>query len=78
MTIPGFTSTGSKRSDALFGVSGDGPRQMVRAEGCRIWDADGNEYLDMSMALGAAHTDSVIATVIERLDAALGAASRKC
>ncbi len=53
MTIPGFTSTGSKRSDALFGMSGDGPRQMVRAEGCRIWDVDGNEYLDMSMALGA-------------------------
>jgi glutamate-1-semialdehyde aminotransferase len=26
---------------------------MVRAEGCRVWDADGREYLDTIMALGA-------------------------
>jgi len=60
--VPGFTSTGSKRPDALFGVtppgedSGGGasaPERMVRASGCRVWDADGREYVDYVMALGA-------------------------
>jgi glutamate-1-semialdehyde 2,1-aminomutase len=47
--VPGFTSTGSKRPDALFGS----PSQMTRAAGCRVWDRDGREYLDYVMALGA-------------------------
>src|SRR5207247_40261 len=29
------------------------PRRMTRARGCRVWDADGREYLDYVMALGA-------------------------
>ena len=53
MTIPGFTSTGSKRPSALFGRAGVGPQQCVRSEGCRVWDAEGREYLDLVMALGA-------------------------
>ena len=53
--IPGFTSTGSKRPDALFGAGDEPgvPRRMTRARGCRVWDADGREYLDYVMALGA-------------------------
>jgi glutamate-1-semialdehyde 2,1-aminomutase len=51
--IPGFTSTGSKRPDALFGNGHDVPRRMVRAKGCRVWAEDGREYLDTTMALGA-------------------------
>jgi glutamate-1-semialdehyde 2,1-aminomutase len=47
--VPGFTSTGSKRPDALFGS----PARMTRASGCRVWDEDGREYLDFVMALGA-------------------------
>ena len=53
--VPGFTSTGSKRPEALFG-SGDDPAlpaQMVRAAGARVWDTGGREYLDYVMALGA-------------------------
>ncbi len=54
--VAGFTSTGSKRLEALFGGR-DGawtpPARMVRAEGCRVWDAAGREYLDLVMALGA-------------------------
>ncbi len=53
--VPGFTSTGSKRPEALFGP-GDGPavpERMVRAAGCRVWDAAGREYVDYIMALGA-------------------------
>lgn len=50
--IPGQTSTGSKRAEALFGGL-PGPRVMVRSEGCRVWDDEGRVYLDMGMALGA-------------------------
>jgi glutamate-1-semialdehyde 2,1-aminomutase len=52
--VAGFTSTGSKRPDALFGGSAaDLPRTMARSSGCRVWDAEGREYLDFIMALGA-------------------------
>jgi glutamate-1-semialdehyde 2,1-aminomutase len=53
--VAGFTSTGSKRPEALFGADTDWtpPGRMVRSEGCRVWDADGREYLDLIMALGA-------------------------
>jgi glutamate-1-semialdehyde 2,1-aminomutase len=54
--VPGFTSTGSKRPDALFGSEGEGPPvpdRVARAAGCRVWDAAGREYVDYVMALGA-------------------------
>ena len=53
--VPGFTSTGSKRPDALFGSGEDAtlPTQMTHAAGARVWDAQGREYLDYVMALGA-------------------------
>jgi len=53
--IPGFTSTGSKRPDALFGAeAGPGtPRLTARASGCRVWDERGREYVDYLMGLGA-------------------------
>jgi glutamate-1-semialdehyde 2,1-aminomutase len=53
--VPGFTSTGSKRPEALFGSSDAAgvPRLMTRALGARVWDAEDREYLDYIMALGA-------------------------
>jgi glutamate-1-semialdehyde 2,1-aminomutase len=52
--VAGVTSTGSKRPEALFGgVSPGVPRAMVRSQGCRVWDVEGREYLDLIMALGA-------------------------
>jgi glutamate-1-semialdehyde 2,1-aminomutase len=53
--VPGFTSTGSKRPEALFGVGDDPtlPSRMARAAGARVWDTEGREYLDYVMALGA-------------------------
>ena len=53
--VPGFTSTGSKRPDALFGTPADAalPRRLARASGCRVWDEGGREYTDFVMALGA-------------------------
>jgi glutamate-1-semialdehyde 2,1-aminomutase len=52
--VAGFTSTGSKRREALFGEEpGDAPRRMSRSAGCRVWDEQGREYVDYIMALGA-------------------------
>jgi len=53
--VPGFTSTGSKRPEALFGAAADDelPSRLARADGARVWDETGREYLDYVMALGA-------------------------
>ena len=54
--LPGFTSTASKRPDALFGGAAADtglPDRMTRSAGCRVWDAQGREYVDYVMALGA-------------------------
>jgi glutamate-1-semialdehyde aminotransferase len=53
--IPGFTSTGSKRPESLYGVAQPegAPLRMVRASGCQVVAADGRQYTDFIMALGA-------------------------
>ncbi|MEO8295491.1 MAG: aminotransferase class III-fold pyridoxal phosphate-dependent enzyme [Gemmatimonadota bacterium] len=53
--IPGFSSTGSKRPDALYGPEWDPdlPVRMIRSSGCRVWDEEGREYVDFIMGLGA-------------------------
>ena len=59
MTIPGFTSTGSKRPEALFGIAASSalaaslPIRLSSSQGARIRDDQGREYLDFVMALGA-------------------------
>ena len=53
MNVAGFTSTGSKRPEALFGEEGPDAIRMTRSAGCRVWDEQGREYLDFIMALGA-------------------------
>jgi glutamate-1-semialdehyde 2,1-aminomutase len=54
--IPGFTSTGSKRPDAMFGaLAGERglPLRMIRSRGCRVEDDAGRAYVDYVMGLGA-------------------------
>lgn len=55
MRIPGFTSTGSKRPEALFGAGAPVglPVRLARAAGAEVWDTEGRRYLDFIMALGA-------------------------
>lgn len=57
MRIPGFTSTGSKRPEALFGTlaapDAAVPLRMSRADRCTVWDEAGRRYVDFVMALGA-------------------------
>lgn len=48
--IPLGTQTHSKAPrEALRGVE---PCYLVRGDGCRVWDADGNEYIDFRNGLG--------------------------
>lgn len=53
--IPGFTSTGSKRPESLYGAAhpADVPLRMVSASGCQVTAEDGRVYTDFIMALGA-------------------------
>ena len=52
--IAGFTSTGSKRPDILFGSQEpELPSRMTRSSGCRVWDENGREYIDYIMGLGS-------------------------
>lgn len=55
MRIPGFTSTGSKRPEALFGAGAPVglPVRLARSAGAEVWDVEGRRYLDFVMALGA-------------------------
>ncbi len=55
MRIPGFTSTGSKRPEALFGAGAPRglPVRLARALGAEVWDSEGRGYLDFIMGLGA-------------------------
>jgi len=49
--IPAGTQTLSKGPSQF--VDGFGPKYLVRGEGSHVWDADGNEFIDYPMALGA-------------------------
>lgn len=54
MSVAGFTSTGSKHPELLFGtVSADTPVRMLSSHGCTVVGTDGRTYLDFLMALGA-------------------------
>lgn len=46
--ISGGTGTLSKRAT----LEGDEPAYIVRGKGCRVWDMDGNEYIDYRNSLG--------------------------
>ncbi len=49
--IPGGSQTFSKGPTQF--VQGASPSFLARGQGCRVWDVDGNSYLDTAMALGS-------------------------
>jgi glutamate-1-semialdehyde 2,1-aminomutase len=52
--VAGFTSTGSKRPEILFGpLAPDLPARMVRSSGYRVWDENDREFIDYIMGLGS-------------------------
>lgn len=69
--IPGFSSTGSKRPEALFGGLPGVPLRMTRSLGCRMWDLGGREYLDTIMALGAVALGYAHPSVVRAAEAAV-------
>ena len=48
--IPACTQTLAKGPTQF--VQGVAPNFAIRGKGCRVWDADGNEYVDLSMGVG--------------------------
>ncbi len=48
--IPGGSQTNSKRPQGF--APGVFPIYVERGEGCRVWDVDGNSYIDYILALG--------------------------
>jgi len=48
--IPGGSQTNSKRPSAY--APGAYPIYADRSQGCRVWDVDGNEYVDYVLGLG--------------------------
>jgi glutamate-1-semialdehyde 2,1-aminomutase len=52
--LPTGASTGSKRAEALYGrADAEAPTHFVGARGCHVTAADGEQYLDCTMALGS-------------------------
>jgi glutamate-1-semialdehyde aminotransferase len=65
--IPCGTQTLSKAPSQF--VRGVYPTYLVRGRGCRVWDADGHEYVDYPMALGAillGHAHPAVAEAVAR------------
>ena len=71
MTVPGFTSTLSKRPEDLFGTVHDVPVRMIRAAGCTVWDDRGRDYVDLVMGLGAVALGYGHPAVVEAAERAL-------
>jgi len=60
LVTPGSTDIAARYRSALMGTFGTPQRVLVRGDGCEVWDADGNRYLDLLAgiavnALGHAH-----------------------
>lgn len=48
--IPSVTQTLAKGPTQY--VNGSSPKYLVKGKGSRVWDADGNEYIDYNMGIG--------------------------
>lgn len=76
--IPGGSSTGSKRPDALYGTRANDaamPTHFERASGCMLWAPDGRRFVDCSMALGAVGIGYADDAVTRAVSAAASAGS---
>lgn len=69
--IPAGTQTLAKGPSQY--VDGVAPKYLARGKGCRVWDVDGNEFVDLTMAVGPvvlgyghASVDRAIAEQLER------------
>jgi glutamate-1-semialdehyde aminotransferase len=74
--IPGGAHTYSRGDDQF---PSQAPAAIVRGKGGRVWDLDGNEYVDCSMALGSVSLGHAYEPVLEavRAQLELGAAFQR-
>jgi glutamate-1-semialdehyde aminotransferase len=72
--MPTGASTGSKRPEALYG-RGDavGPTHFSQAIGSRVFDVEGNEYWDCTMALGSVAIGYAETTIVRAVVDAVAA-----
>lgn len=63
--LAGGSSTNSKAPR----LEGDEPALVARGKGCRVWDVDGNEYIDFRCALGPVS----LGYAVPEIDAAIAA-----
>ncbi len=66
--IPAGAHTYSKGDDCF---PEHGPHYLVRGKGCRVWDLDGNEFIDMGMGLTSAGLGHAYEPVVEKARQAL-------
>ncbi|WP_159614849.1 acetylornithine transaminase [Glutamicibacter sp. JC586] len=62
-------------SNSLLGVFGTPQRVLVRGAGCHVWDADGNQYLDLLGGIAVntlGHANPLLTSVITSQLATLG------
>lgn len=71
--LPTGASTGSKRPEALRGPSGSGPTHFIQASGCYVTDAEGDTFVDCTMALGAVALGYAEPRVVQAVQAAAAA-----
>ncbi|MBG6217512.1 acetylglutamate kinase [Arthrobacter sp. CAN_A6] len=65
----------SRYTDSLMGVFGTPQRVLVRGDGCYVWDADGNRYLDLlgGIAVNAlGHAHPALTSAVSAQSATLG------
>src|SRR5574341_686368 len=66
--IPGGAHTYAKGEDQF---PENAPGCLVRGQGCHVWDADGNEYIEYGMGLRAVTLGHAFAPVVEAVAAQL-------
>ncbi len=71
--IAGGSQTNSKRPDGY--APGAFPIYLDRGDGCRVFDVDGNEYIDYIMALGPINLGYLYPRVNDAVKAQLGKAT---
>jgi glutamate-1-semialdehyde 2,1-aminomutase len=66
--VPGGSHTYAKGDDQFPAVA---PSMIARGEGCRVWDADGNEFIEYGMGLRAVTLGHAYPPVVEAVRASL-------
>ncbi len=67
--IPAFTQTLAKGPGQY--VNGVAPKYLKRGKNARVWDVDGNEYIDLNMAIGPLSIGYSIPEIDEAIKAQL-------